>query len=167
MYQTIVSGPRSGGAFALVDDDGALTGPFNAMVHAPELGLPLQELGAALRYRTNLGTRAREIAILVVAAHWHSEFEQYAHEAAGRRCGLSEQEISSLRTGDPLVLSDPVEQAVANAARALVRDQDLNEDDYAAAQAVLGDAALVELTTLIGYYALLALQLRVFRVGLP
>ena len=32
---------------------------------------------------------------------------------------------------------------------------------------MLGDQALVELTALVGYYATLALQLRVFRVGAP
>lgn len=31
----------------------------------------------------------------------------------------------------------------------------------------LGPAALVELTTLIGYYTMAAVQLRVFRVGTP
>jgi 4-carboxymuconolactone decarboxylase len=35
------------------------------------------------------------------------------------------------------------------------------------AGAQLGTAALFELTTLVGYYATLALQLRVFRVGAP
>ena len=32
---------------------------------------------------------------------------------------------------------------------------------------VIGGRAAFELTTLVGYYATLALQLRVFRVGLP
>jgi len=31
----------------------------------------------------------------------------------------------------------------------------------------LGEAGVFELTTLVGYYTMLALQLRVFRVGVP
>lgn len=167
VYAAIAGGPRSGGAFALKDETGALTGPFNAMLYAPRVGLALQEVGAALRYRTSLDDRAREIAILVVAAHWQSTFEQYAHEAVGRRCGITEAEISALRQGDPLTFADPREQAVHDATRAMVAEQDLDDEAYAAARDRLGEATLFELTTLVGYYALLALQLRVFRVGVP
>jgi 4-carboxymuconolactone decarboxylase len=38
---------------------------------------------------------------------------------------------------------------------------------FAEATASLGRSAVVELVSLIGYYSALALQLRVFRVGLP
>jgi 4-carboxymuconolactone decarboxylase len=38
---------------------------------------------------------------------------------------------------------------------------------FTEAVATLGRAAVVELVTLVGYYQALALQLRVFRVGLP
>jgi 4-carboxymuconolactone decarboxylase len=51
--------------------------------------------------------------------------------------------------------------------RALVQDGDLDDGQYAEAVAALGEAGVFELTTLVGYYATLALQLRVFRVGGP
>jgi 4-carboxymuconolactone decarboxylase len=51
--------------------------------------------------------------------------------------------------------------------RALVQVGDLDDEEYAAAVAGLGEAGVFELTTLAGYYATLALQLRVFRVGVP
>jgi 4-carboxymuconolactone decarboxylase len=53
------------------------------------------------------------------------------------------------------------------AALALARDGDLDDQAYAAAVAELGLRPLVALTTLVGYYATLALQLRVFRVPAP
>jgi 4-carboxymuconolactone decarboxylase len=49
-------------------------------------------------------------------------------------------------------------------ARALTGPADLDDEQYAAAIAALGEQALVELSTLVGYYATLALQLRIFRV---
>jgi 4-carboxymuconolactone decarboxylase len=52
-------------------------------------------------------------------------------------------------------------------AQTLVRAGDLDDAQYAGAVAQLGEAGVFELTTLVGYYATLALQLRVFRVGLP
>jgi 4-carboxymuconolactone decarboxylase len=48
VYRRITAGPRGASA---VDADGRLVGPFNAMLLSPALGGPLQELGAAVRYR--------------------------------------------------------------------------------------------------------------------
>ncbi|MDQ4117150.1 MAG: carboxymuconolactone decarboxylase family protein, partial [Actinomycetota bacterium] len=61
----------------------------------------------------------------------------------------------------------PLERAVLVATRELLHTGDLDDDAWAAAHAALGDAGLVELTTLVGYYELLARQLRVFRVPVP
>jgi 4-carboxymuconolactone decarboxylase len=169
LYATITSGPRGGSQqpFTLVDDVGALAGPFNAMLLQPGLGAALQALGAAIRYHGTLPARIRELAILVVAGHWSSTFEQHAHEAAGRRAGLSEAELAAVRAGQEPTLADPAERAAVRAVRALVQGGDLDDEAYAQAVAQLGEAGVFELTTLVGYYATLALQLRVFRVGLP
>ena len=169
LYAAITSGPRGGSQqpFALVDEVGALAGPFNAMLLQPGLGAALQALGAAIRYQGTLPARLRELAILVVAGHWSSAFEQHAHEAAGRRAGLSEEELAAVRAGGEPDLADPAEQAAVRVAQTLVRAGDLDDAEYAEAVARLGEAGVFELTTLVGYYATLALQLRVFRVGLP
>ena len=123
LYAAITSGPRGGSQqpFALVDDVGALAGPFNAMLLQPGLGAALQALGAAIRYQGTLPARLRELAILVVAGHWSSAFEQHAHEAAGRRAGLSEAELAAVRAGEEPALADPAERAAVRAVRALVR----------------------------------------------
>jgi 4-carboxymuconolactone decarboxylase len=167
LYDSITTGPRASGPqlFALTDADGGLTGPFNAMLYAPRLGTALQELGAAIRYRTHLSARVREIAILVVAAHWDCAFERHAHEAVGRAAGLNDDELTALRTKERPLLSDEGEQTAYEVTYALTARQDLTDDEYARAVDVLGPTSIVELSTLVGYYAALALQLRVFRVG--
>ncbi|MET8861856.1 carboxymuconolactone decarboxylase family protein [Nonomuraea sp. NPDC004580] len=157
LYDSITSGPR--GRF-MVDEHGGLTGPFNAMLLSPPVGDPLQRLGAAIRYRSTLTDRARELAILVVAGHQDSAFEQSAHEPIARDLGFTEEQLAALRAGDTPELEDPGERAVLRVARALVTKGDLDDEEYAA----LGERELFELTTLVGYYTTLALQLRVFRV---
>src|SRR5581483_3243700 len=86
LYDAIAGGRRAQGPqrFRLTDADGRLEGPFNAFLLQPRLGSALQALGAAVRYETGLDDRCREIAILVVAAHWRCAFEWYAHEPAAR-----------------------------------------------------------------------------------
>jgi 4-carboxymuconolactone decarboxylase len=109
LYADITGGPRGRGPqpFELTDHAGALVGPFNAMLLRPAIGAALQELGSAIRYRGDLPARARELAILVVAAHWNSEFEWAAHEAIGRAAGVSDDEIAAIAAGREPALGRP------------------------------------------------------------
>jgi 4-carboxymuconolactone decarboxylase len=169
LYDRIAGGPRAAGPqlFALTDVEGGLNGPFNAMLYAPPVGDALQALGAAVRYGTTMSDRIREIAILAVAAHWDSEFERYAHEAVGRAAGLTEAEIAALRDGTGEAFDEPTELAALTLVRALLSRSDLDDIEYGRAHTLLGPAMIVELSTLVGYYGTLALQLRIFRIGSP
>jgi 4-carboxymuconolactone decarboxylase len=167
LYASIAAGPRASGAFPLIGPDGALEGPFNAMLLQPELGAALQALGSAVRYRTSLSARSREIAILTVARHWDSAFERHAHEAVARTCGMTGAELTALRAGDAAAFTDLRERLVLTVAEALTARGDLTDEEFATARDELGLPALFELTTLVGYYATLALQLRMFRVAAP
>jgi 4-carboxymuconolactone decarboxylase len=168
VYDTIAGGPRARGTqlFRLVDDEGGLEGPFNAFLLQPRLGDALQGLGSAVRYATTLPDRAREIAILVVADEHRSGFEWYAHEAIGRHVGLTSDELEALRERRFDAFDDE-ERVVAVTAHALVSRGDLDDQEFNAASHLLGLPRLFELLTLVGYYAALALQLRVFRVQPP
>ncbi|MQY31288.1 carboxymuconolactone decarboxylase family protein [Nocardia aurantia] len=164
VYRAIAGGPRAAGpqAFPLTDADGRLRGPFNAMLLSPPAGMALQSVGAAVRYHSVLTDRIRELAILVVAAHWDSDFERAAHEAVGRVCGLTDAELAAVRAADEPAVTDPVERIALDTTRELVRRGRLDTAGYDAAVAALTERGLFELTTIVGYYGLLALQLRVF-----
>ncbi len=56
---------------------------------------------------------------------------------------------------------------MARTTHLLATEGDLDDTAYADALAVLGEPGLFELLTLVGYYATLALQLRVLRVSAP
>jgi 4-carboxymuconolactone decarboxylase len=169
LYDAITGGPRAAGPqlFALTDAHGRLNGPFNAMLTAPALGHALEQLGAAIRYETSLSGRIREMAILAVAAEWDSAFERYAHEPVGRAAGLTDAEVVALRSGEVPELADDAERAALTLVLAVLRNGDVDERTYADVVSIIGNRAVFELTTLVGYYATLALQLRVFRVGIP
>src|SRR5260370_24732983 len=168
LYREILGGPRGPGprGVLLSGGGGGLAGPFNAMLYAPPVGHALQELGAAIRFRTQLAPRIREMAILVVAQAWDSAYERDTHELIGRDAGLSEPEIEALRAGADPGFADKDEQVAYAVVRALAGpDADLGDQEYDTAVTVLREQALGELTSLVGYYATLALQLRIFRVG--
>lgn len=165
LYGAITGGPRGQGPqhFALTAEDGSLRGPFDLMLRSPAVGTAQQELGAAIRYRTAFSDRAREVAILLVAARWDSAFEREAHEAIARGIDFTDAELTAIRAGDVSAFAG-VERAVGEATLHLL-DGDLADDAWDAASTALGIDGVFELTALVGYYATLALQLRVFRVG--
>ena len=160
VYDAIAAGPRAG--TGLVAEDGTLRGPFNAMLLHPDVGGPLQALGAALRFGGRLPDRARELAVLRVAVSHGSRFERTAHEAIGRAVGLTEHELTALLEDDAVHWSDPLEAAVDEAARVLCRRDDVDDAAYRRWAGVLGEDGLMEVVTLVGYYGLLADVLRVF-----
>ncbi len=166
LYDEIVGGTRSQGRqlFSLASDDGALEGPFNAMLLAPRVGFALQALGAAIRYETSISPRVREASILMVAAKWNCEFERKAHEPLALDNGLSSDEIEEIRLHRGPAGQSSEEQAAFEVSRCLVIDGDLSDEEFERYSSVLGDEAIFELSTLIGYYSALALQLRIFRV---
>lgn len=167
LYDAVSGGPRAQGPqlFPLVAADGGLRGPFDAMLRSPAVGGPLQELGAALRYRSDLTPRIREMAILAVAARWESAFERDAHEAVGRHVGVTDTELAALRDGGVPALDDPVERVALDLTRALLAGGRVSDAEYGQFVDVLGERRVFELSTLVGYYATLALQMRLFATG--
>jgi 4-carboxymuconolactone decarboxylase len=166
LYDAITGGPRAQGPqhFALTAADRSLLGPFNALLLSPAVGEALQQVGAAVRYRTSLSARVRESAILLVAAHWASAFERMAHESVGRSVGLTEDELRILAAGDIPPTADQHERACLELTQALLRG-DVADEEWERLTPLVEPATIFELTALVGYYATLALQLRVFRVG--
>jgi 4-carboxymuconolactone decarboxylase len=165
LYDRITGGPRGTGTqhFPLLEEDGSLAGPFGPMLLNPPVGDALQELGAALRYRGALPDRARELVILAVAAHHNSRFEWRAHAPAARAAGVDDDELERVRAGALPAGGDPVARAAARVALALMTHGDLEDAEFGAARETLGEAGVYEVTTLVGYYSTLALQMRVFR----
>ncbi|WP_368680769.1 carboxymuconolactone decarboxylase family protein (plasmid) [Rhodococcus opacus] len=165
LYEKIALGTRAAeSAFPLVDEKGALTGPFDAMLLIPEIGDALQAVGSAIRFSGHLTDRAREIAILLVAHHHGSAFEVFAHEAVGRRIGLTDSDLADLSECRAPHSADEYERAVSTTVNYLLRHADLDDDSYISAVEHLGEDLLFEINALVGYYSLLAVQIKIFGV---
>jgi alkylhydroperoxidase family enzyme len=169
LYEELLYGPRGQGRqfFPLIDADGVLTGPFNAMLASPRVGTAVQRLGAALRYQTALPDRIRELVILVVAAQLGSEFEWYAHEPLARHHGVDGDVIAALRDGRPPSIADEAQRAAHDLAVALLGGEDIPDERYDAMAAALGTPGVFDVSAIVGYYWLLAAQMRLFKVEQP
>jgi 4-carboxymuconolactone decarboxylase len=133
----------------LVTAEGGLAGPFNAFVTAPGAGRRLSSLGATLRFYTSIERRLSEIAIITVGARWQAEFEWFAHAPMAREHGVAGAVVDAI------------------GARQLSVYGRVDRSAYDAAHAFLGDAGMVELVSLCGYYTLISFLLNAFDVPLP
>ena len=167
LYEALVSKSVRKSEKGVLDEHGAVRGPLGVLLRHPPTGRPLQQLASVLRFEGKLSEAAREVVILVVGAYWKDGHEWSSHAPIASRAGITDAQLEALRCGEPVRFDDPQTQAACEAARAMVLREDLDDEEYARVHAVLGDEGLVEVTVLLGYYSMLSLQLRVFRVPSP
>ena len=67
-----------------------LQGPYGIWLHSPKLREPLLAANQYLRYRTDLGRRLTELAILVTAREFNQQVEGKPHEKADFNEGLEQ-----------------------------------------------------------------------------
>jgi 4-carboxymuconolactone decarboxylase len=151
----------------VVTDAGALSGPFNAFVWAPDVGGPLAALGAALRFGSPIEQRLIEVAIITVAGHWRAEFEWLAHARLAREAGVPDAVVDAIGRGEEPTFDAADERVVYAAVRDLVTTGQLADASYAPVLDLLGDTGTVYLVALCGYYSLISFVLNAFRVPLP
>ncbi|MFJ3772785.1 carboxymuconolactone decarboxylase family protein [Streptomyces sp. NPDC090075] len=151
----------------ILDDDGALVGPFAAMLHFPTFGVPALFLQRAVAAEARLDPVVREVAILTVGGAYGARYLLYAHEQTADQVGLPAAQIATLAAGGrPSGLSD--EQAVAHdVAAALTSGRILPDSTYDRATQLLGHDGVGELVFLIGSYCLIAMVLNCFDVPVP
>lgn len=164
IYDAVRASPRAQGALAklLFREDGSLTGPFDAFLRTPIVGLHLERLGNAFRSETTYPVQAREVAILVVGRAWSADFEWWAHEKMARAAGVPDaivEAIAADRMPD-FTVADASERPaleVAHAvARQLVHARRLDTTVFEAARDVLGERGTIELVLLVGFYQLIS-----------
>ena len=167
LYERIASPARTAGPFLVVDDEGHLAGPFNALLHSPAIGGALEALGSALRFGGQLPARTRELVICTVAIARESAYEWYAHSRVALQVGVTEDELAALQRGELPPSLSSAEAAALDLAGAILAGHAISTDVHAQALAHLGHARLTELATLVGYYQTLAGLLAVGDVPAP
>ncbi len=143
-------------------------GPLSIMAHVPELIKRGENLRAYLRGDdSSLPANIRELGMLVAAREMDCQYIWNAHAALARSSGLSDQLVDNLRDGKNLTGLSSAESAVIEYGREFFRTHRVSQATFDNAMVQFGTRGLVELTTLMGYYACLAFNINAFEVGLP
>ena len=137
-----------------------------AWLPSPELARRAAALGEFVRYETSLGAGLSELAILVVARHWSCAYEWAVHAGEAAAAGVPAHVIAAIARGATPVLPDP-DVAVYAFARELVATGRIADATYARVNDALGEAGVVDLIGVVGYYTLVAFTLNAREVPAP
>jgi 4-carboxymuconolactone decarboxylase len=150
--QALIDGPRKG-----------VYGPFVPLLRSPELLDRVANLGEHLRFQSDLDARIRELAICVAARHVSNQFEWVMHAPLAVKAGVSPEAIEALRQGiRPRGLA-PDEEDALDFAQELLTRHGVSDPTYQSALARWGERGVVELTTLLGYFAMVSWLMNVAR----
>lgn len=154
--QSIIDGPR-----------GAVYGPFVPLLRSPELMEYAQRMGEYLRYRSAIGVRLSELAILVTARQWNQQVEWAIHAPIAAQVGIPPSVIHAIaerrRPSDMLV----DEAVVHDFCVELHEGKSVSDRLYADALALFGEHGVVDLMGIIGYYTFLAMVMNTARTAVP
>jgi 4-carboxymuconolactone decarboxylase len=143
------------------------SGPGTVTLNSPEAAKRCNELSEYLRRGSGLAAKIQELAMLTVARELDCQYIWNAHAAAGRREGLSDGLVDALRDKKDLPELPADEAAVVNYGRDFFRTHKVSDATFQAAQREFGIHGLTNLTSLMGYYALLAFNANSFQIDLP
>ncbi len=155
-YDAIVGGTR-----------GSMAALFWPWLSSPELCNRAQALGEFVRYETSLLPRLSELAILVTAHFWQSNFEWVSHEPIAREAGLASDIIEAVKSGSTPTFANSDEETVYRLSRELHETHAVTDATFRDAVEHFGEAGTAELVCLLGYYTMAAMTLSAFRVPLP
>ena len=156
MVKDLLSGTRT-----------SLGGPFNVLLRSPEMGNHAQKLGEYLRFRSSVPRRLNEMAILMTARWWSSQYEWHAHKPLALDAGLSAAVVDDLQAGRRPSGMKADEAVIYDFCSELRDRRRVSDATFKAAVGLLGEQGVVDLVATLGYYDLVSMVLNVDRYPLP
>ena len=167
LADAIRSGPRAAMKSSAASKPGPLGGPFNVWLRSPGMGNIIQQLGAEIRFRSSLPSKLNEMAILMTARKWKSQYEWFAHHKVAMEAGLDPAIAKDIAQGRRPAKMSGDEAIVYDFTRELHETQAVSDATYKAALERFGERGVVDLVAVNGFYVLVSMCLNVDRTPLP
>jgi len=167
LADAIRSGPRGNVKGSAAGKPGPLGGPFNVWLRSPDIGHVIQSLGAAIRFRSSLPPKLNELAIIITAREWTSQYEWFAHHRLALEAGLDPAIGKDIAEGRRPAKMDADEAIVYDFSKELHDTQAVSDATYRRAFDRFGERGVMDLIAVNGYYVLVSMTLNVDRTPLP
>jgi 4-carboxymuconolactone decarboxylase len=155
--EALINGPRRG-----------VYGPFRPLLHVPDILNAVARVGEALRYGGTIDPALREWTICVVARELSNVFEWDMHLPLAAAAGVPADALAALAEGQPSPTTLSVDLTLARVVvRELVSRHRVSDATYSQAVAQWGEATLVELLALVGYFTMVCWLMNVARTPGP
>jgi 4-carboxymuconolactone decarboxylase len=142
-------------------------GPFEPLMHSPQMMSLARAMGDYLRYHSAIGNTLSELAILITAREWTQDYEWHVHRPVALAAGIRPEIVDAIADGRrPSALTDD-EEIVYDFSVELHRNRRVSDGTFLRAVRRVGTKGVVDLTGINAYYALLAMQLNVARYETP
>src|SRR5688572_1863980 len=159
LAEAIRSGPRGAVKNSAAAKPGPLSGPFNVWLRSPGIGDIIQRLGAEIRFRSSIPSRLNEMAILIAARKWTSQYEWYAHNKLALEAGLDPAIPEAIAQGRRPAKMGADETIVYNFSTELHETQGVGDATYKAVLDRFGERGVMDLIAVNGYYVLVSMCL--------
>jgi 4-carboxymuconolactone decarboxylase len=171
-YRVLTPADRSAGQQEVVDEivagkRGRFGGPFEILYRSPEVCRHLSRLGEFLRWGSSLSPALSELAICLTARHIRANYEWHAHCPLAVEAGVTAAAMEAVRTGATPSFSAKDQALVYRLVTELIDTKRLSDASFKEGTDAFGEAGIVELGTVIGYYTAIGNALNVFEVALP
>jgi 4-carboxymuconolactone decarboxylase len=144
---------------------GMVPGPHRIWLANPKLSKTIVPTGAYYQTQSSLTKAEIEIATNVINGRWLAAYSNYEHEMiAEKRGGLPPEKVEALIAGLPASFENPRQQVVYELASTLAQPRVVPKGLYRRAKALLGDAGIVDVTMLMGWFTGVSLTLMAFDV---
>jgi 4-carboxymuconolactone decarboxylase len=144
---------------------GIVPGPHRIWLANAMLSRTIVPVGAYYQNQSTLTKAEIEIVTVLTNARWHSAYGTYEHEKIAGKLGHSPAETTEcLIAGLPAKFSDPRQQVVYELACALLQPRIVPVGLYKRAKDALGDAGVVDVAVLIGWFTMVSMTLNAYDV---
>ena len=167
LYDTIRSGPRAKLANSSASKPGPLGGPFNVWLRSPGIGNHVQALGEEIRFRSSLPAKLNEMAIIMTARFWKSQYEYHAHCKLALDAGLDPAIANAIAEGRRPEKMDADEEIVYDFTAELHAKHEVSDANFKRVLDRFGERGVFDLIAVNGFYSLVSMCLNVDRTPLP
>jgi 4-carboxymuconolactone decarboxylase len=144
---------------------GLVPGPHKIWLANPRLAQTIVPTGAYYQTDSTLTKAEIEIVTTVTTGRWAAPYANYEHEKIGvKQGGLTPETVEAIIGGRPVTFDDPRQQVVYELADTLVTPRFVPQGLYRRAKQLLGDAGIVDVTVLIGWFTSVSMTLAAFDV---
>jgi len=133
--------------------------PFKVYMRSPALASKLEAVSDYVRWGTGQPPRLTELAIMITARHWSSQWIWRGHYRAAVKDGLDPSVGADIAGGRRPTKMKEDETILYNYATELYRDKAVSDATFAAAVKAFGEKGLIDLVATMGYYDTVAMTL--------